>query len=109
MSKVDTAIKQAYETLNRMTVKDPTVMQAMEQLKPFYENPGAVFDEERRQWWLDQMEIHFDGHFKKFTEEQKDKMVEWLLEWDADNEDIISDALFGALRDNGLIDLVYGE
>ena len=116
MSKVDDAIKQAYDTLEFLSnhTKDPTKLApigfAMAHLKPFYKNPSAVYDEERRSWWIEEMDLHFDGNLKNFSEEQIDQMVKYLLEEDYDNDDgVVFDMLFKALNWNGLGGLVFGD
>lgn len=112
-NNVDIAIEKAYDALMRVyehTDGDTAYIKAaLTALKPFYHNLAAIYDEERRQYWIEMMDIHFDGHFKDFTPEETDRMVEWLREWDEDSDDTVMDALDGALRDNGLEKKVYGE
>ena len=118
MSKVDQAIEMAYGVLTKqyercMKISDFENLTAMSfaiaMLKPYVENPWLVFHQARREWWIDQMEIHFSEKFKNFSKEQIESMLDWLEEWDIDQESEIEDALYGALEDNDLLSLVERE
>ena len=111
-SNVDIAIEKAYDAL--MYVYEHTdgnmayIKSALTALKPFYHNLAATYDEERRFYWMEMMDIHFDRHFKDFTPEEVQRMIDWLFCWDQDDDDRLEEALCGALRDCGLEEKVYG-
>ena len=113
-SKLNEAIDTAFELVKQSWLNggkhDMNLAIALDQLEPYVGQPWATYDAERRAHFRELMDIYLEDFDEELTNEEIDRLLDWLIDADDDDEDgAFSDKLYGAGRDCGLLAKMYGE
>ena len=110
-SKLNIAIDTAYELIMQEWFNggkhDINLALALDQLEPYVGKPYGVYEEERRAYWMEQMDtlINLD----RLTEEETNALLKCLLETDYEDMTVISDKIHAAVNWCGLTEKAYEE